>query len=121
MRPNFGTDMNSQSVLFASLGSLYCGYTLSVIIATLGQPTWYSSLDLETDPTSPDYNWTNTVISCANGLFFAGGFVGAIFSGLVSTKIGRIGCFQVGAVTGIVGGAIQTGAISASMVSPTLL
>jgi MFS family permease len=103
--------------LFASFGSLFVGYTLAVIIATLGQPSWYSSLHLNPDPTSPDYSWTNTVISCANGLFFAGGFFGALFTGAISAKIGRIGVFQIGAVIGIVGGAIQTGAVSAAMVS----
>lgn len=103
-------------MLFASFGSLFCGYTLSVIIATLGQPTFYSSLHLNPDPTSPDYGWTNTVISCANGLFFAGGFFGALMTGAISAKIGRIRVFQIGAVVGIVGGAIQTGAVSAAMV-----
>lgn len=87
-----------------------------MIIATLGQPTWYSSLDLEPDPTSPDYGWTNTVISCANGLFFAAGFFGALFTGSVSTKLGRIKVFQLGAIIGIVGGIIQTAAMSAGMV-----
>lgn len=87
-----------------------------MIIATLGQPTWYSSLDLEPDPASPDYGWTNTVISCANGLFFAAGSLGALFTGLVSTKLGRIKVFQLGAIVGIVGGIIQTAATSAGMV-----
>lgn len=107
-------------MLFASFGSLYCGYTLAVIISTLGQPTFYSSLGLVTDPTDPGYGFTNAVISTANGIFFAGAFSGALVAGALSSKLGRIRIFQMSSIVGIIGGAIQTGAISAAMVrSPT--
>ena len=109
--------MTYQSVLFASFGSLFCGYTLSVIVSTLGQPTFYSSLHLVADPTAPGYSWTNTVISTANGVFFGAAFFGALGGGLISANFGRIRVFQISATVGIIGGAIQTGAISAAMVS----
>ncbi|KAK5053686.1 hypothetical protein LTR84_001647 [Exophiala bonariae] len=109
------TRFNVISVLFASFGSLYCGYTLAVIISTLGQPTFYSSLGLVTDTSDSGYGFTNAIISTANGIFFAGAFFGALLAGGLSSRLGRIRIFQMSSIVGIIGGAIQTGAISPAM------
>jgi MFS family permease len=106
----------AKSVLFASFGSLYCGYTLAVIISTLGQPTFYSSLGLVTDISDPGYGFVTAIISTANGIFFAGAFFGALLAGGLSSRLGRIKIFQMSSIVGIIGGAIQTDAMSAAMV-----
>lgn len=99
-------------ILFAAFGSLFGGYGLSVIVATLGQPTWYSSLNL--DPTS---SHTTAIIGAANGVFFAGGFFGCLLSAYAVEKLGRISGLRLAAVIGIIGAAIQTGAVNQGMVS----
>ncbi|OIW32831.1 general substrate transporter [Coniochaeta ligniaria NRRL 30616] len=106
---------NVQIVLFAAFGSLLGGYGLAVIIATVGQPSFYESLGLQSDPTAPDYAYTNTIISTAQGIFFAGGFFGCAFISIAGSRFGRIRGFQAAAVVGIIGSAIQTGAISPAM------
>lgn len=82
----------------------------------MGQPSWYSSLNLDPDPTSPGYGHTNDIIATVQGIFFAGGFFGCLFAGLVGNRLGRIRSFQVCSVICIVGGAIQTGATNQAMV-----
>ncbi len=104
-------------MLFAVFGSLFAGYFLAVIVSTLGQPTWYSSLHLEADTTAPDYSHTTTIIGAANGVFFAGGILGLFLAGWLGDRLGRVSGFRVAATVGIVGGAIQTGAMNQAMVS----
>jgi hypothetical protein len=60
-------------VYFASFGSLFTGYSLAVFAFTIGPPTFYSSLGLAKDPTSPDYSYTNDIIGAANGVFLGTG------------------------------------------------
>ncbi|KAE8441595.1 hypothetical protein EG329_004644 [Mollisiaceae sp. DMI_Dod_QoI] len=106
---------NVSVVLFAAFGSLFAGYSLAVIVSTLGQPTWYSSLHLEADTTAPDYSHTTTIIGAANGVFFAGGILGSFLAGWLGDRLGRVSGFRVAATVGIVGGAIQTGAMNQAM------
>jgi hypothetical protein len=72
-------------VLFAAFGSWMTGYGLAVIIATLGQPTFYTSMHLVSDPTSLGYGHTSTIIATVNGVFFAGGFLGCLFAALAGS------------------------------------
>ncbi|KAK5204398.1 hypothetical protein LTR99_002184 [Exophiala xenobiotica] len=103
---------NVAVILFAAFGSLFAGYGLSVIVSTVGQPTWYSSLDLE--PTS---SHTTAIIGAANGVFFAGGFFGCLVAAYTVEKLGRLNGLRLAAVIGIIGAAIQTAAINQGMVS----
>lgn len=98
------------------MGSLMSGYGLAVIVATIGQPTFYTSLHLDADPTSPGYSHTNTFIATIEGIFFAGGFFGSLFASPVGSKLGRIRGFQIVSAIGILGGALQTGAANQAMV-----
>lgn len=106
------TNTDTQVILFAAFGSLFGGYGLSVIVATLGQPTWYSSLNI--DPTS---SHATAIIGAANGVFFAGGFFGCLVSAYAVEKLGRLNGLRLAAVIGIIGAAIQTGAVNQGMVS----
>jgi len=102
-------------VIFAAFGSWMTGYGLAVIIATLGQPTFYTSMHLVSDPTSPGYGHTSTIIATVNGVFFAGGFLGCLFAALAGSSLGRLRGFQAAAVVGIIGSTIQTAAVNPAM------
>jgi MFS family permease len=103
-------------VLFAAIGSLFSGYSLAVIVATVGQPTWYSSLHLVADPTAPGYSHTTTIIGAVNGVFFAAGFLGTLLSGWLNDRLGRVNSIRIAATVGIIGGILQTAAVNQAMV-----
>ncbi|KEF51066.1 uncharacterized protein A1O9_12882 [Exophiala aquamarina CBS 119918] len=106
---------NVAVVVFAAFGSWLSGYGLAVIIATIGQPSFYASIDLDPDPTSPGYRHTSDIIATVQGIFFAGGALGCIFAGSVGRLLGRIRSFQLCAAICITGAAIQTGAVNQAM------
>lgn len=106
-------------MLFAAFGSLFTGYSAAIIVATVGQPSWYRSLNLESDSTAPGYSHTTTIIGASNGVLFAGGTLGCILGGWLGDKLGRVNAFRVAATVGIIGAAIQTGAVNQAMVRLT--
>ncbi|KAF2495020.1 major facilitator superfamily transporter sugar [Lophium mytilinum] len=106
---------NISVVCFAAFGSLFTGYSLAVFAFTIGQPTFYTSLGLVSDPTSPGYSHTNDIIGAANGVFFGTGFFGCFLAGWAGNRFGRINGFRIAAVTGIIGGALQCGSQSPAM------
>ena len=72
-------------------------------------------MNLETDTTAPGYSHTTTIIGASNGVFFAGGTLGCLLGGLLGDKLGRVNGFRVAAIVGIIGAAIQTGAMNQAM------
>lgn len=102
-------------MLFAAFGSLFTGYSLAIIVQTVGQPSWYKSLNLEPDTTAPGYSHTTTIIGASNGVFFAGGTLGCLLGGWLGDKLGRVNGFRAAATVGIIGAAIQTGATNQAM------
>lgn len=94
------------------LGSLLTGYASSVISNTLGQPSWFAQMGL-----AGDDQQTTDIISAANGLFYAGGFFGTLFTYYVSERWGRLMGLKVAAAWAILGGALQAGAMNIPMVS----
>jgi MFS family permease len=68
------------------------------------------------DPTDPGYSYTNTIIGAVNGVFFAGGFFGTLLSGWTADKFGRLNGFRIASALGLVGAAIQAGAVNVPMV-----
>lgn len=103
-------------VCFAAFGSLFTGYSLAVFAFTIGQPSFYSSLNLERDTTSPRYSHTNDIIGASNGVFFGAGFLGCFLAGWAGDRFGRVNGFRIAAVTGMVGGILQCGSQTPAMV-----
>ena len=97
------------------LGSLSYGFCFSVISNTLGQPNFYTDLGLSPGPTSPLYDFTNRIIGAANGLFSAGGFMGALTIGWMCDRLGRRKTLVVSAAITVLGGALSGGAAAVAM------
>ncbi|CAK7205379.1 hypothetical protein SEUCBS139899_008149 [Sporothrix eucalyptigena] len=106
---------NITVVCFAAFGSLFTGYSLAVFAFTIGQPTFYSSIGLVADSTAPGYSHTSDILGAANGVFFGTGFLGCYLAGWSGNRFGRITGFRIAAVTGAVGGALQTASQSTAM------
>ena len=98
---------NRLTTAFVALGSLTYGYCASVIASTIGQPGWYSyfSLPLQGEPGYASH--TTHVIATANGVFSAGGAVGALFVMWAADAAGRKRNIQLGALLSLLGGALQ--------------
>ncbi|KAL4808367.1 general substrate transporter [Aspergillus unguis] len=106
---------NIRVVLFAAFGSLFTGYSLAVFAFTIGQPTFYTSLGLESDPTDPGYSYTNDIIGASNGIFFGLGFFGCFLAAWAGNRLGRVNGFRIAAGTGIIGGTLQCASQSPGM------
>jgi hypothetical protein len=74
-------------------------------------------MHLVSNPTSPGYGHTSTIIATMNGVFFAGGFLGCLFAALAGSSLGRLRGFQAAAIVGIIGSTIQTAEVNPAMVS----
>ncbi|KAF2651337.1 general substrate transporter [Lophiostoma macrostomum CBS 122681] len=96
-------------ILFVALGSLTYGYCASIIATTLGQPSFlsYFALDTRTDSTA--------IQGAINGLFQAGGLVGALSSGSFADKYGRRWPIFASAILTVVGGGLQAGSVAVAM------
>ncbi|OCL07237.1 MFS sugar transporter [Glonium stellatum] len=106
---------NRLVTVFVALGSFTYGYCASVIGSTIGQPGWYSYFNLPPQG-EPGYSTTTThAIGTANGLFSAGGAVGALFMMWSCEKFGRKVNIQLGAALSVLGGALQGGAAALGM------
>jgi MFS family permease len=79
-----------QIILSLCLGSICYGFDFSIATFTIGQPTFYTSMGLTTDPTDAVlYEYSNGIIGTILGLFAAGAFFGAIFAGWYCDAYGR--------------------------------
>ncbi|EFX06288.1 major facilitator superfamily transporter sugar [Grosmannia clavigera kw1407] len=106
---------NIAVVCFAAFGSLFTGNSFAVFAFTIGQPTFYTSLDLESDSSAPGYSYTNDITGAANGVFFGSGFFGCFLAGWAAIRFGRVNGFRIAATTGMIGGALQCGSQSPAM------
>lgn len=105
-----------QIILSLCLGSICYGFDFSIATFTIGQPTFYTSMGLTTDPTDAElYNYSNEIIGTILGLFAAGAFFGAIFAGWYCDAYGRKKLLVVAALINIVGGALQAGSVHVGM------
>ncbi|KPM46386.1 hypothetical protein AK830_g167 [Neonectria ditissima] len=103
--------MGLQLVLWgAMLGSVLTGYGSSVISNTLGQPSWYKQMGL-----APQSQKTTDIVGAANGLFYAGGFFGTLFTYYFSERWGRLTGLKVAAVWAVLGNALQAGSMNIPM------
>lgn len=98
------------------LGSLTYGYNFSVLTNTLGQPNFYAFFDLTQDPKDEaKYAYTNQIIGACNGIFSAGGFLGAILMGWWCEARGRKEALAGAAAVSILGGALSAGSANIAM------
>ena len=65
-------------VAYVAVGATACSYGLAIIGSTVGQPSFYRSLNLVADPTAPGYDRTAGLLGAFNGVNAAGAFIGAI-------------------------------------------
>lgn len=98
-----------QIVLFVALGSLTYGYCASIIATTLGQPSFVTYFELDTRSNAAD------LIGAINGLFQAGGLVGALSCSQTADWLGRRKAILVASVVSVIGGALQAGSVNIAM------
>lgn len=91
------------------MGSLTYGYCGSIISTTLAQPSFiaYFALDKQSN--------ANALEGAINGLFQAGGLIGALGCSGLADWLGRRKAIFIGATISIIGGALQAGSVDIGM------
>ena len=92
-----------------ALGSLTYGYCASIIATTLSQPSFVAYFKLDTRANAA--NLTGAI----NGLFQAGGLVGALSCSKTADWLGRRKAILVASVVSAIGGALQAGSVNIGM------
>ncbi|KAK6364416.1 hypothetical protein LTS17_012181 [Exophiala oligosperma] len=96
-------------VFLVTLGSLTYAYASSIIGTTLAQPSFIKYFDLDKRSNA------NQLTGAVNGVFQAGGLIGALACISIADKYGRrIGLF-VASLFAILGGALQAGSVDIAM------
>jgi MFS family permease len=90
-------------LIFVGLGSISFGYSASVISITLGQPSFLEYFHLDTRPDAANLEAT------MNGLYQAGGVIGALSLPIVADKYGRKAAIAISAILIVVSGAFMAG------------
>ncbi|OQU99467.1 hypothetical protein CLAIMM_05097 [Cladophialophora immunda] len=96
-------------IIGVSWGSAAYGYAGSIIATTLGQPSFLEYMGLLTAPNAAD------LIGAMNGLFYAGGFVGAMCIGKISDRYGRKFSITLGAIVILISNALLAGSVNPPM------
>lgn len=96
-------------IIGVSWGSAAYGYAGSIIGTTLGQPSFISYMGLDKSPNAA------ALIGTMNGLFYAGGFIGAMGIGKLSDRFGRKFSIGLGAVIILVSNALLAGSVNVAM------
>ena len=90
-------------IVFICFGSAAFGFSNAVIGSTLGQPSFISTMGLDTATNA------NALISAVLALYYAGGFFGSFCHGVLADRYGRKASAIVSAGIMIVASAICTG------------
>lgn len=96
-------------ILFMTFGSFTFGYASAVIGTTLGQPSFFKHMGLDTATN------TQSLISAMVCLFFGGGVFGAFAQGFISNKWGRKWSIATGCTIVIISAALLTASINPAM------
>lgn len=96
-------------IIFISLGSAAYGFTAAIIGTTLGQPSFfiYMGLDTATNATQ--------LIGAVVALFFAGGIFGAFCASWISNQYGRKWAIAVAAGIMLLSSALMTASVNIAM------
>lgn len=70
---------NLAVVVYVALGSTACSYGLAILGSTIGQPSFFRSLNLAQQG-EPGYDRTANLFGAFNGVSSAGACLGAIFN-----------------------------------------
>lgn len=92
-----------------SWGSASYGYAGSIIATTLGQPSFLEYMGLLTSTNAAD------LIGAMNGLFYAGGFIGALGAGKAADKWGRKTMVIAGTIIILISNALLAGSVNIAM------
>lgn len=92
-----------------TFSSFAYGYAGAIIAITLTQPSFHKSIGLDTASNA------SSLIGAINGLFYAGGVVGAFISGWVAKRWGRKIATALGNLLLVIAGAVMTGSVNAAM------
>ncbi|KAJ7189343.1 general substrate transporter [Mycena pura] len=114
LREYIPNGFNLLVVLFVALGSTACSYGMAIIGSTIGQPSFYTSLDLA-PPDKPGYGRTAEFIGAFNGVNCAGSAIGAAVCSWSADKFGRKRTIQFASIILIVGTAICAGSVNNGM------
>ncbi|KAJ9628285.1 uncharacterized protein PV06_01269 [Exophiala oligosperma] len=108
---------NYKCVAFAAVGSIIYGYCLSAVATTLGQPSFYTYMNLQTDESvdKSAYDYMVVIQGLSTSLSQAGGFFGCFFNSWTADRFGRLRSFQIASLIVIVGGALTAGSINIPM------
>lgn len=90
-------------IIFICFGTAAFGFSNAVIGTTLGQPSFISTMGLDTSPNAA------ALISTILALYYAGGFFGSFCHGALADRYGRKFSATVAAVIMIIASAICTG------------
>lgn len=90
-------------IVFISFGAASFGFSNAVIGSTLGQPSFISTMGLDTSPNA------EALISAILALYYAGGFFGSFCHGFLADRFGRKASAAVSSIIMIVASAICTG------------
>lgn len=101
-------------VLFVALGSTACSYGMAIIGSTIGQPSFYTSLNLAPQGEA-GYGRTAEYIGAFNGVNSAGSAIGAAICSWSADKFGRKRTIQLAAGVLVIGAAICAGSINNGM------
>lgn len=85
------------------------GYAGSIIATTLGQPSFYAYMGLDTNPDAA------ALIGAMNGLFYTGGFIGCIIIGPLANRWGRKVSIYIGLVFILISNALLAGSVNTAM------
>ncbi|KAF9892087.1 hypothetical protein FE257_002493 [Aspergillus nanangensis] len=101
-------------VVYVALGSTSCAYSLAVLGGIIGQPSFYTSLNLAPEG-EPGYDRTAQLLGAFNGIQSAGACVGTVYNSWSANALSRKRTIQIGAVVTIVAAALCGASVNVGM------
>ncbi|KAF2092538.1 sugar transporter family protein [Rhizodiscina lignyota] len=109
------TVYNVAVAMTAAWGSFTYGFGFASFSTSIGQPGFYTYFGLTTEPTAPNYAYSNHILGAIQALFFFGACLGALGGGPCADWLGRRLTLFFAALVSIVGGALTAGSVHIAM------